>query len=78
MSIKTYIEVPDDIVKRAERYMVKGRPIRNYIYDAFLEWLNRKEGRDKRKQQENFVRDAERLQELLDSGQVQVPGDILK
>lgn len=67
-------EIDDDTWARMRRY-ISGPKIRHEIAkDALVEWVTRREGRDKKYRQERLLADAEILapvvQHLVDSKQV--------
>ena len=65
-------DVPEDLFKRALRY-IRNPKYRHYFgYQAFEEQVNRREGRDKKLQTDRIMADAKYLQELIDSGEIKI------
>ena len=67
--------VPDDLWDRATKYIPSEKTRSTFGLIAFEEWVTRKEGRDRRAQREKLLSDAERLQELIDSGLIRIGGN---
>ncbi len=68
--IRIQFDLPIDLWKRAKRYIKKDSARHVFGFIAFEEWLNRREGRDKKLKTEQLLADKELLipilKELLD------------
>lgn len=71
--IKIHFEISAELWHRANRYITNYRMRHEYAKQAFIELINRKEGRDKKLQAEKMVRDSGYIQDMIDKGLVKFP-----
>ena len=79
-SIEVKFKISKKDYERAKKYIPQCddlMPLSYLGYISFMEYLKRKEGRDRRAKEEALAKDADRIQEVLNSGKVQVPGEII-
>lgn len=72
MNVKVHFELTEEEYSRAEKYISQDRYRHQYGHDAFMEWVKRKEGRDLRAREEQITKDCKYLQELINSGRLQL------
>lgn len=65
MSVRIQFDVSDELWKRAERYILSQKARSVFGHIAFEEWVNRREGRDKKLQTERRLADAEALRDVF-------------
>lgn len=71
MSHRIQFDLSEEEWDRLSKYIILKQ--RHFTgKDALMEWCNRKEGRDNRVKEENLIKDAKRLQELIDSGRIKL------
>ena len=63
--IRIQFDLPIDLWKRAKRYIKKDSARHVFGFIAFEEWLNRREGRDKKLKTELLLSDMEILRPIL-------------
>lgn len=67
MSVRIQFDISDDEAKRLYRY--ESERFRHKAgYDALMEKINRNEAKDKKLQEEKLLKDAVRIQKLIDKG----------
>jgi len=71
-TIKIHFEISADEWNRASRYITNFRMRHEYAKQAFIELINRKEGRDKKLQAEKMVRDSGYIQDMIDKGLIKL------
>jgi len=72
-TIKIHFEISEDEWTRASRYITNFRMRHEYSKQAFIELINRKEGRDKKLQQEKIIKDSKYIQDMIDRGLIKLP-----
>ncbi len=65
MSIRIQFDIPDELWDRARRYILSPKARSVFGHIAFEEWVNRREGRDKKLQAERRAADAEALRDVF-------------
>lgn len=73
ITVKIHFEIPQELWNRASRYITNYRMRHEYARIAFEEYINRREGRDKRLQAEKLKADAGYIQDMIDKGLVKLP-----
>ena len=63
--IRIQFDLPIDIWKRAKRYIKKDSARHVFGFIAFEEWLNRREGRDKKLKTEELLANMELLRPII-------------
>lgn len=71
--IKIHFEISRDLWHRANRYIKKYRMRHEYGLIAFEEYINRRDGRNKKLQAEKLKADAAYIQDMIDKGLVRLP-----
>ena len=71
--IKIHFEIPQELWHRASRYITNYRLRHEYARIAFEEYINRREGRDKRLQADKLKADSGYIQDMIDKGLVKLP-----
>lgn len=66
------IRINDALYERAKRYFKRDQNKNYFAEDAFEKRVNFLEGRDSKLKQEELLKDAKRLQSIIDSGLVQI------
>jgi hypothetical protein len=71
-------DIDGSLEKRFRRYCPELKMRHLYAREALEEWINRREGRDKKLQLEKLVADRDLLrpvlQSLIDSGEIEIGG----
>lgn len=76
--IRIQFDIDLDLWYRAKKYIKKESVRGVFGLIAFEEWVNRREGRDKKLQTDQRLSDIKRLQELFMSGDIKVPKGCIK
>jgi len=63
--VRIQFDVPEELYDRAKRYIPKDSARHVFGHIAFEEWVNRREGRDRRTITENRRKDKEYIRELV-------------
>jgi len=71
--IKIHFEITKELWNRAKRYIKKYRMRHEYGLIAFEEYINRREGRDKKLQIEKMIRDSKYIQNMIDKELIKFP-----
>ena len=73
MPKRIQFDISDELWARAMRYMKKEKTRHEYGHVAFEEWINRREGRDKKLRAEKLLQDRDILrpiiQGMIDNGE---------
>ena len=72
-TVKINFEISAELWKRAEKYILKHRMRHEYARIAFEEYINRRDGRNKKLQAEKLKKDSIYIQHMIDSGLVKIP-----
>jgi len=76
--MRIQFDIPETMESRFRRYCPTERMRHEKAREALEEWINRREGRDKKLQLEKLVSDRELLrpvlQSLIDSGEIEIGG----
>lgn len=72
MSARIQFDISDEDLCRLELYIPNPKYRHGFAHKALMEWINRQEGRDKRIKEQNLVKEAKHLQELIDSGKIKI------
>ena len=70
--IKIHFEISRELWKRASHYIKKYRMRHEYGLIAFEEYINRRDGRNKKLQAEKLIKDAAYIQKMIDEGLIKI------
>lgn len=76
--VRIQFDIDLDLWNRAKKYIKKESVKGVFGLIAFEEWVNRREGRDKKLQTERRMADLKWLQELINSGDIKISKDCIK